>query len=64
VTNFFGSVMKTLHTDSAYTGFLAAHDNETPMSTGDNLDDHFMLKGRAIARRSTIEKVNVSLSKL
>jgi GPI-anchor transamidase subunit K len=56
--------MKTLHTDSAYTGFLAAHDNETPMSTGDNLDDHFMLKGRAIARRSTIEKVNVSLSKL
>ncbi|GJM90625.1 hypothetical protein PR202_ga06925 [Eleusine coracana subsp. coracana] len=24
VTNFFGSVMKTIHTDSAYTGFLAA----------------------------------------
>jgi len=63
VTNFFGSVMRTLHTDSAYTGFLAAHDYETPLSVGDNLDDHFMLKDRATPRRSNIEKVNSSLSK-
>jgi phosphatidylinositol glycan class K len=55
--------MKTLHTDSAYTGFLAAHDYETPLSVGDNLDDHFMLKDRATPRRSNIEKVNASLSK-
>jgi hypothetical protein len=53
--------MKTLHTDSAYTGFLAAHDND-PMSIEDNLDDHFMLKDRATTRRSNIEKVNVCLS--
>ncbi|XP_066318157.1 uncharacterized protein [Miscanthus floridulus] len=56
VTNFFGSVMKTLHTDSAYSGFLAAHDYETPLSVGDNLDDHFKLKDRATPRRSNIEK--------
>jgi hypothetical protein len=54
--------MKTLHTDSAYTGFLAAHDNETPMDIGDNLDDQFMLKDRATARRSNIEKVNINSS--
>ncbi|KAJ1278561.1 hypothetical protein BS78_04G089000 [Paspalum vaginatum] len=52
VTNFFGSVMKTLHTDAAYTGFLAAHDNETSMSIRDNLHDHSILKNGATARQS------------
>ncbi|CAL5023112.1 unnamed protein product [Urochloa decumbens] len=57
VTNFFGSVMKTLHTDSAYTGFLAAHDDETPISFSDsNQHDHFTSKNEASARRSNREK--------
>lgn len=55
--------MKTLHTDSAYTGFLAAHDAETSMSIRDNQHGHFMLKNEASARRSNMEKVNVSLQK-
>ncbi|KAG2649548.1 hypothetical protein PVAP13_1NG010019 [Panicum virgatum] len=56
VTNFFGSVMKTLHTDSAYTGFLSAHDDETPMSIRDNQHDQFMSNNEASARRSNREK--------
>nr|CAB3449355.1 unnamed protein product [Digitaria exilis] len=56
VTNFFGSVMKTLHTDSAYTGFLAAHDDETAISIIDDQHDHFMLKNEAGARASNLEK--------
>lgn len=56
VTNFFGSIMKTLHTDSAYRGFLAAHDNEIPMSISDNLYDHSMFKNGATARTSNVEK--------
>jgi len=63
VTNFFGSVMKTLHTDSAYTGFLSAHDDETPMSIRDNQHDQFMSNNEASARRSNREKVNISLRK-
>ncbi|KAM0885249.1 hypothetical protein ACQ4PT_030459 [Festuca glaucescens] len=34
VTNFFGSVMKTIHTDSAYTGFLAAREEAQLRSDG------------------------------
>ncbi|KAK3152513.1 hypothetical protein QOZ80_2BG0160000 [Eleusine coracana subsp. coracana] len=56
VTNFFGSVMKTIHTDSAYTGFLAAHDNELSLSIKDNPHDHVVLKSEASTRRSNIEK--------
>ncbi|CAN6250821.1 unnamed protein product [Urochloa humidicola] len=55
VTNFFGSVMKTLHTDSAYAGFLAAHD-DAPTSFRDNQHDHFTSKNEAGARRSNREK--------
>ena len=58
VTNFFGSVMKTIHTDSAYTGFLAAHDAELPFSVGNNILDHVMLQNEASARRSNIEEMN------
>ncbi|XP_020189613.1 uncharacterized protein [Aegilops tauschii subsp. strangulata] len=58
VTNFFGSVMKTIHTDSAYTGFLAAHDAELPLSVGNNILDHVMLQNEASARRSNIEEMN------
>uniref|UniRef100_A0A8R7JVX7 GPI-anchor transamidase n=1 Tax=Triticum urartu TaxID=4572 RepID=A0A8R7JVX7_TRIUA len=57
VTNFFGSVMKTIHTDSAYTGFLAAHDTETPLPTGNDILDHVMLEDEASARRSDIEEM-------
>jgi hypothetical protein len=56
--------MKTLHTDSAYTGFLAAHDDEIPMSIRDNQHDNFMSKNEASARRSNREKVNFSLRKV
>ncbi|KQJ94049.1 putative GPI-anchor transamidase [Brachypodium distachyon] len=52
VTNFFGSVMKTIHTDSAYTGFLAAHDTETPLSI-----NHGMLQNEASSRRSNMEEM-------
>ncbi|TVU33109.1 hypothetical protein EJB05_24894 [Eragrostis curvula] len=55
VTNFFGSVMKTIHTDSAYTGFLAAH-NEISLSIEDNPHDHVVSKSEASARRSNIEE--------
>ncbi|KAF7078934.1 hypothetical protein CFC21_083277 [Triticum aestivum] len=58
VTNFFGSVMKTIHTDSAYTGFLAAHDAELPLSAGNNILDHVMSQNEASARRSNIEEMN------
>ncbi|VAH01437.1 unnamed protein product [Triticum turgidum subsp. durum] len=60
VTNFFGSVMKTIHTDSAYTGFLAAHDTETPLPTGNDILDHVMLEDEASARRSDIEEMKPS----
>uniref|UniRef100_A0A0E0JXD9 GPI-anchor transamidase n=1 Tax=Oryza punctata TaxID=4537 RepID=A0A0E0JXD9_ORYPU len=56
VTNFFGSVMKTIHTDSAYSGFLAADDVGTIPSTGDNLLNHAVLQNKASQRRSNIEK--------
>ncbi|CAN6230876.1 unnamed protein product [Urochloa humidicola] len=55
VTNFFGSVMKILHTDSVYTGFLAAHD-DAPTSFRDNQHDHFTSKNEPGARRSNREK--------
>ncbi|XP_006648460.2 putative GPI-anchor transamidase [Oryza brachyantha] len=57
VTNFFGSVMKTIHTDSAYSGFVAADDVETILSTGDNLLNHVMLRNKASQRRSNIEEM-------
>ncbi|KAK3156372.1 hypothetical protein QOZ80_2AG0106480 [Eleusine coracana subsp. coracana] len=56
VTNFFGSVMKTIHTDSAYTGFLAARDNELSLSIEHNPHDHVVLKSEASTRRSNKEK--------
>uniref|UniRef100_A0A0D9VDU8 GPI-anchor transamidase n=1 Tax=Leersia perrieri TaxID=77586 RepID=A0A0D9VDU8_9ORYZ len=52
VTNFFGSVMKTVHTESAYSGFLAAHDVETILSTGDIPLGHDISE-----RRSNIEEM-------
>jgi phosphatidylinositol glycan class K len=64
VTNFFGSVMKTIHTDLAYTGFLAAREVETPLSMRNNILEGAMLQNEASARRSNIEKMKVSLSKL
>ncbi|KAM0830578.1 hypothetical protein ACQ4PT_066114 [Festuca glaucescens] len=57
VTNFFGSVMKTIHTDSAYTGFLAAREVETPLSMRNNILDGAMLQNEASTRRSSIEKM-------
>uniref|UniRef100_A0ACD5ZK17 Uncharacterized protein n=1 Tax=Avena sativa TaxID=4498 RepID=A0ACD5ZK17_AVESA len=57
VTNFFGSVMKTIHTDSAYTGFLAASEAETPMSMRNNILDGVILQNEASTRRSNIEKM-------
>ena len=59
MTNFFGSVMKTIHTDSAYTGFLSAHDDEISLSVEDNPHDHVVLKNEASTRRSNIEEVKV-----
>lgn len=64
MTNFFGSVMNTIHTDSAYSGFLAADDIGTIPSTGDNLLNHAVLQNKASQRRSNIEEVKVSFSKL
>ncbi|KAK1616128.1 hypothetical protein QYE76_021645 [Lolium multiflorum] len=57
VTNFFGSVMKTIHTDSAYTGFLAAREVETPLSMRNNILGAAMLQNEASTRRSNIEKM-------
>ncbi|KAL6628911.1 hypothetical protein ACP70R_028676 [Stipagrostis hirtigluma subsp. patula] len=56
VTNFFGSVMKTIHTDSAYTGFSASHDDDILLPIENNPRDHVMLKNEASTRRSNIEK--------
>ncbi|KAL6888229.1 hypothetical protein ACP4OV_009255 [Aristida adscensionis] len=56
VTNFFGSVMKTIHTDSAYTGFLASQDDGIPLAIKDNPRDHVTVKSEASTRRSNREK--------
>lgn len=44
VTNFFGSVMKTIHADSAYTGFLAEPKIDIPYVLKDNKEDRMMLE--------------------
>lgn len=44
VTNFFGSVMKTIHTDSAYTGFSAEPKIKLPYVLEDNEEDRIMLE--------------------
>lgn len=44
VTNFFGSVMKTIHADSAYTGFLAEPKIDIPFVLKDNKEDRMMLE--------------------
>jgi GPI-anchor transamidase subunit K len=53
--------MKTVHTDSAYTGFLAAHDDKISLCIKDNPRD--VLKSEASTRRSNIEEVKVVFSK-
>jgi phosphatidylinositol glycan class K len=52
--------MKTTHTDSAYTGFVAADDAETPLSMRNNILDHVLLQNEASTRRSNMEKMKVS----
>ncbi|XP_073116647.1 uncharacterized protein [Elaeis guineensis] len=47
VTNFFGSVMKTIHTDSAYTGFSAEPKIKVPYVLEDNEADRMMLEREA-----------------
>jgi phosphatidylinositol glycan class K len=56
--------MKTIHTDSAYTGFLAAREVETPLSMRNNILGGAVLQNEASTRRLNIEKMKVSLSNL
>jgi phosphatidylinositol glycan class K len=55
--------MKTIHTDSAYTGFLAAREVETPLSMRNNILGGAVLQNEA-STRLNIEKMKVSLSNL
>jgi phosphatidylinositol glycan class K len=48
VTNFFGSVMKTIPTDSAYTGFSVAHASEyTTTSNAESAPSRAVFEDRA-----------------
>ncbi|XP_020268799.1 GPI-anchor transamidase [Asparagus officinalis] len=56
VTNFFGSVMKTIHTDSAYTGFQAPPEIEGETFFKDHDEGRRALQSDADATRTNEDK--------
>ncbi|XP_020100998.1 putative GPI-anchor transamidase [Ananas comosus] len=57
VTNFFGSVMKTMHTDSAYTGFSITPEIELPLSSEDTAADRILLENETHKEEANSDEV-------
>ncbi|XP_072964853.1 uncharacterized protein [Typha angustifolia] len=55
VTNFFGSVMKTIHMDSAYTGFSVASGIEEPLVSEQREADRILLESETHEDKPNIQ---------
>lgn len=61
MTNFFGSVMKTIHTDSAYSGITIAPEIEAEIVLEDSDDERRELQSDIDAEKIIEQDMKVSL---